>query len=469
MKRKCLPASLQWLDRIPRLRPGMVRACLRLLTLMERAIPISERVQAFLREHDPDAVVVTPLVEAASPQVDTVRAAQSLGVPTAACIASWDNLTNKGLLRVQPDLVTVWNEIQACEAVELHGIPRARVAVTGAQPFDRWFERQPRRTRDEFCAMLGLDPARPIVLFTGSSFFISGEQTELPFVREWMKALRGSPDPPLREANVLVRPHPYNADQWATADITDLGPAAIYPRGRYNPTDPENRDDFFDTLYHCAAVVGVNTSAMIEAAIVGRPVHAVLTPSFAGTQEGTLHFRYLLPENGGFLRVGRTFESHFAQLAASLADPGSARAETQRFVESFVRPLGLDRPAVPALADALAALAARGRVAAQRSGTASLALRFLLWAPVRAWARIEPLTTPAARKRWRMALHHRRKAAARSWRELKNLPPVRVLRRGWRRLVALGARARKLTRKRGRQVRTRIPMMGERPNTDGRS
>ena len=45
---------------------------------------------------------------------------------------------------------------------------------------------------------------------------------------------------------------------------------------------------------------------MIEAAIVGRTVHSVLAEEFKDTQGGTLHFRYLLAENGGFLRVAAT-------------------------------------------------------------------------------------------------------------------------------------------------------------------
>ena len=46
-------------------------------------------------------------------------------------------------------------------------------------------------------------------------------------------------------------------------------------------------------MYHASATVGLNTSAMIEAAIVGRPVHTILVPEFQHSQEGTLHFRYL--------------------------------------------------------------------------------------------------------------------------------------------------------------------------------
>ena len=78
----------------------------------------------------------------------------------------------------------------------------------------------------------------------------------------------------------------------------------LFPRRGYNPIDPDNRADFFDSIYHSAAVVGINTSAMIEAAIIGRPVFSMLAEEFAGTQEGTIHFHHLLPENGG-LRAHR--------------------------------------------------------------------------------------------------------------------------------------------------------------------
>jgi hypothetical protein len=273
---------------------------------------------------------------------------------------------------------------------------------------------------------------KPIVLFTGSSFFISGEHSELPFVVRWLQALRASPHPVVRSANVLVRPHPYNADQWAEADLSAMGPAAIYPRGRHNPTDARNRDDFFDSLYHCDAVVGVNTSAMIEAAIVGRPVHAVLSPDFAGTQEGTLHFRYLLPENGGFLRVGRTLDAHFEQLASSIAHRDSAREETARFVRSFIRPLGLERAAVPALADALQLLAQRGMRAPERVALTSLVLRTALTVPVRVAAGTHALLGRTARKRWRMALHQQRKRLMKALRELRKPISLRRARRAMR-------------------------------------
>jgi hypothetical protein len=386
MYRRVLPALFRPLDRIQSLSARTVARLLRLLQAFERAVPVSTRVRRFLEAHQPDVILVPPLVDAASDQVDTVRAAQALGIPVIAGVASWDNLTNKGHLRVAPDLVTVWNRHQKAEAVELHGIPPERVLITGAQLFDRWFERQPSVSRAEFCRAAGLPDDRPFVLFTGSSVFIARSEHEVPFVRRWIESLRGAADPMLRDVAILVRPHPFNADAWISADFSDLERVTIWPRGRYTPAAEAARASFFDSLYYCEAVVGINTSAMIEASILRKPVLSILTPEFAGTQEGTIHFRYLLPENGGFLRVAGSIEEHVGQLAAVLHDPALTRQETEQFVSTFLRPHGLTSPCTPILADAIVQTARtavraprpeRAGVRALRLGTRPLA--FIVW------------------------------------------------------------------------------------------
>ena len=358
--RKVVPPALGFLARRNTSTAAVTRLLVSLLTVCERAIPSSRRIERFIVSRHPDAVLVTPLVTARCRQADYVKSAQTLGLPTAACIASWDHLTTKGLIRVRPELVTVWNREQQAEAVEYHGIDPARIVVTGAQPFDRWFERTPTE-RSRFCGTIGLSPDRPVVLFVGSTASISAPEAELHFVRRWIAALRAVPA--LAEIGILIRPHPYNSMHWRQADFSDLPNVAIYPRGA-NPVNEGDRQDYFDSLYHADAVVGVNTTAMIEAAIAGRTVHSVLAPEFEDTQGGTLHFRYLLTENGGFLRVAQTLPEHAQQIAETIAAPEIGRAACARFVERFVRPYGRDVAATPLLVEALERLAAKRRTRA---------------------------------------------------------------------------------------------------------
>jgi hypothetical protein len=359
---------------LPRTAAG-VRLTTRFLGALERAIPSSRKVEGLLRRWRPDVVLVTPLVDLGSDQVDYVKSARALGIPVGLCVASWDNLTNKGLIRVEPDVVIVWNEIQSWEAVELHGIPPSKVVVTGAQRFDEWFDRRPRTTRGAFCARLGLDPTRPFLLYVCSSPFIAPK--EVPFVEEWARRLRDAGEGSLRDVGIVVRPHPQNADQWRGVDLGRFGNVAIWPLGGANPVDPASKTDYYDSLYHSAAVVGINTSALIEAGIVGRPVHTLLAPEFAGSQHGTLHFRYLAEEHGGLLRVAETFEEHLAQLAESLAGCGADGARNRCFVESFVRPHGLAVAATPIVVEAIEALA-RSRPPAARPPAWAYPLRLTL-------------------------------------------------------------------------------------------
>jgi hypothetical protein len=360
--RSALPPVFRVFGRWTTASARTTRWVIRALTALERAIPSSRTLERLIRSRNPDAVLVTPLVTDRSPQVDVIKSAHALGIPAALCVASWDHLTTKGLIRIQPDLVSVWNEEQKAEAIAYHDTAPDRIVVTGAQPFDRWFDRVP-SDRADFCRRIGLPSGQPYVLFVGSTASISSPDAELEFVRLWMAALRR--EPALANVSILIRPHPYNAAHWREVDFGDLRDVAVYPRTA-NPVNESDRQDYFDSLYHSETVVGVNTTAMIEAAIVGRTVHTVLAEEFKDTQGGTLHFRYLLSENGGFLRVAGSLPEHARQIVETLRSPDIGRAACDRFVAAFIRPRGRDVPTTPILVDALEGLASSGRRARAR-------------------------------------------------------------------------------------------------------
>jgi SAM-dependent methyltransferase len=349
---KHLPAQLEWMTRLPVLPGPLAGALVATLRAAERGLPTVPALDSRLRRLAPDCVVVTPLLargESGVRQTDTVRSARAAQIPVAMAVTSWDHLTSKGLVKGRPDRVLLWNDAQRREAIELHGVERERIVLTGAQLFDQWFDREPTVTREDFLSSLGLDPAQPVVLYTGSSPNITPPAREIAFVREWLGELRA--DPVLREIGVLVRPHPGNVGAWAQVDLADLG-AAVSPRVRTSiPMNADDEQHYFHSLAHSAAVVGANTSAMIEAAIVGRPVLSVRSPGFA--QDGTLHFRLLLPGGGGPVEVADDLAAHRRQLAAALADPRPAQARLERFVADFVRPAGREQPATAVLADAI--------------------------------------------------------------------------------------------------------------------
>lgn len=326
----------------------------------ERSIPVSQPVRDYLSEHQPDVVLVTPLLEPRSVQVEYLRAAHEMNIPTCLCVHSWDNLTNKGLVHEVPHAITVWNEMQREEAVTMHRVPADRVVVTGATAYDHWFGWEPSRTREEFADTVGLDPERPFVLYVGSSGFIAPGEAD--FVVEWMSELRNHG---LDDVQVLARPHPTNpmlGSEPSHAALADLDSVHLYPPAGANPTDADSRQDYFDSLYYCSAVTGVNTSAFLEAAILGRPVLTVRAPRYENTQKGMVHFEHLLTAGGGLLHHASTYEEHASQLRDALAarhPVGCVSDRSVNFTEAFIRPFGLDEPATARMVETIEGLPER--------------------------------------------------------------------------------------------------------------
>ena len=317
-----------------------------LFALMEQTIPSDARIEAFLRAERPDLLLVTPLVKLGSYQADYVKSAKALGIPVVFPVFSWDNLSTKGLIHVLPDLVLVWNERQRTEAIEMHGVAAEDVLAIGAPRFDAFFALQPQTTRQQFCESHGFDAAQPIISYLCSSEFVAGH--EIDFVMRWIDEIRQAPA--LRSCNVLIRPHPREKAQWKQF-ATDKPHVTVS-----FPSSIKFDDTLYDTVHHSAAVVGLNTSAQLEAGIVGKPVLTLRVPEFAAGQEGTVHFHYLLKEHGGFVDDAPDFDVHRRQLTAAVAGEYDADA-IRAFITEFLRPLGADRPATPIMADTLEAFA----------------------------------------------------------------------------------------------------------------
>ena len=352
------PRIVRWLTA----GPGSVlvghRPLARTLKWLERTMPRSEAIEEYLAAQRPDVVLLASLTFSRSLQIEQLKAAKVLGVPVAACIMSWDHLSSKTLLHIQPDLTIVWNDVQKQEAEDMHGLPGDRVVVTGAQCYDQWFERVPARTREEFCRDVGLDPGRPFVLYVCSAMSPVPDPVEPVFVKQWVEAMRANANPRLTTAGVLVRPHPERVREWEGVSLNGFDNLVIHGR---TPIDSDAKADYFDSLYYCDAVVGLCTSAFLEAAIVGRPVLTLLLPAYRIHQDGMAHFRYLLNVGGGLLQTAPDLESHLRQLGEVVGGSRERDARNKRFVTAFVRPRGLDVPATPVFADAVERLAAEGR------------------------------------------------------------------------------------------------------------
>jgi hypothetical protein len=303
-----------------------------------------------IAELAPDGVLLVTRCSFGGSEPDTIKVTRRLGLPSIMLVWSWDNLSGKAVLQEQPDRLLVWNDVQCSEAVALHGIPAEHVEIVGAANFDRFFEEV-----DASPGRGDRDGRPATILYLGSSPNIAADEPEI-FDR-WRRALRSSGDRALHEAAIVVRPHPASVERWrawsAPDDVTLAEPRAKVEQAT-----------LARLLGQADVAVALNTSAEIEAAIAGCPVVTFRAGEDAPGQEGSLHFGYLLSASDGFVLDSPSLDAHVQRLGAVLRGDFD-RGAIERFVERFVRPMGIDREVSPIVAAAvLDAIAARKPVAA---------------------------------------------------------------------------------------------------------
>jgi hypothetical protein len=311
---------------------------------LEALTPPSSPVVEWLRKSGADCVVACPYILPYALEVEYIKAAQALGLPSLVAVQSWDNLTTKGTFAVLPDRLLLWNEALRDEAVALHDVPASRITVTGSPTFDYWFAMAPTLDRAAFACQCGIDPKRPYVVYLCSSRGMIEEEKR--YVADLAAEMRANPA--TRDATLLVRPHPLNVLDWS--DIESAQVRVWPPRGEFTD-NPDARRNFFHTLHYGVATLGVNTSAMLEAAVADKPCITVIDPRYQSAQSGMGHFRHLL--DGGFLQVATSYSQAAAQLGDILAGQDPLATGRHAFVRRFVRPQGLERPAAAVMADAI--------------------------------------------------------------------------------------------------------------------
>ncbi len=254
-----------------------------LLGLLRRLLRASapELYDEAFREHDPDLVVGTRVLTMSGPRSHSspryldrhlLLSAARRGVPTMVLVSSWDNLTTSGFFPVAVDRITVWNEIMKEQAVEIHGLDPERVVVTGAPQHDIYAEGA-FTDRRAFLEAFGLDPDRPVVVYTtGTEGTIPDEPSVLDRLERGMRAELGD------RLQLLVRVHQLDAVE-RYAEVAARPGVVFDHAGRPSVGDYHDRDfdraaleHLADTLRHADVVINAASSISIDAAAVGTPV-----------------------------------------------------------------------------------------------------------------------------------------------------------------------------------------------------
>lgn len=223
--------------------------------------------ESFLREERPDVVFCTH--QRASRAVPALLAARRLGIPTATFIYSWDNLP-KGRMAVHADHVLVWSDAMKSELLLYYPeMEPRRVHVVGTPQFEPHLDPGLERPREEFLRGLGLDPARPVVCFSGDDEMTS------PFDPAYLQDLASMPEPP----QILFRRAPtdvsgrYGEVLARFPEIAVCDPAWRSGEGDWTQVAPlpEDLGLLANVARHCDAVVNLGSTMGMDFAIFDKP------------------------------------------------------------------------------------------------------------------------------------------------------------------------------------------------------
>lgn len=310
---------------------------------LEQSEYVQSRCIPYLRKLRPAA-----LVSASSdgfPDTPWLVAAGLLGIPRAVWMRSWDNITTKCELVPDAELFFVWSDLMERELRHYFpGYAHRRILRIGTPQFDGHHDPVNLIPRKEFCARMGLDPNRPIVLYcTGGTHICQNEHLVIQQVCEAVESLDFKPKPQL-----LVRLHPYfwdtNIDFYHTiSSSVTFWPKREEAAERFNRTSAGLLDDYqvmLSSFYHQAVNVNIASTVTLDSAVYDRPTICI---AYDGPQQ--------LPRWLSVSRFYRYYE-HFIQvlktsavdvvwnepalrdaLARALSRPDARRNERKQLVE----------------------------------------------------------------------------------------------------------------------------------------
>jgi hypothetical protein len=261
----------------------------RLLRRVERRLEAmlvrTDVLRPLIREFSP-MLLITPSAGFFPVDVQLLREARRLGLPSMGIVTNWDHTTSKGTSGATPDSTLAWGEVMREELEIHHDLPRDRVEIVGPLHYDHYFDGSGLVDRSTFCQARSLDPERKILLYAAMS------PRPYPWNPEVVEMLaKGCATGRYGVgAQLLVRLHPSHLqgrtgwpDQWqreeaAYSDIASRYPHVViespFGQGSKGSFDLETADamTLANSLYHADVVICYFSTLNLEAAILDTPV-----------------------------------------------------------------------------------------------------------------------------------------------------------------------------------------------------
>jgi hypothetical protein len=271
-----------------------------------------------------------------------LAAARRLGIPTAGFIFSWDNLTSRGRIKDHYDYFLVWHRRMRDELLAYYPhISQDRVLVTGTPQFDFHFKPELALDRAEICRRIGLDPARPFILYTtGVSAHFPQEHRTVEAVARFIQRITPAPQLVVRtyikgtseEMNSLARKNLPNV----------VFPPVMWKKDALTPMY-EDIPMYNSLLRHCSLGINVASTVSLELMIYNKPIiNLGFDPPGSHLDEWNRFERHLRLDHyrpvaeSGAVMVAKSTEDMEQMIQDALSNPGRQADARQCFLrETF--------------------------------------------------------------------------------------------------------------------------------------
>jgi len=272
-----------------------------------------------------------------------LRVAHRMGIKTAGFIFSWDNLTSRSRILVPYDYWFVWHEFMKKQLLGIYPrIHEQNVFVTGTPQFDFHFKPEYLLSREELCRRIGIDPARPFILYTtGVDRHFPEEHRHVRFVIDALQELQVAPRPQL-----VVRTYVKGTSPEMKAIAQEKHPDVVFPPvawdARWFTPAHEDLGVYTSLVHHATLSINAASTVTLEFFLKDKPVinldfdppGSLLAPCDGFHRHICFdHFRPVAQSGGSM--VARSKEELARMIREGLMKPSLGTANRERFMKTM--------------------------------------------------------------------------------------------------------------------------------------
>lgn len=250
-----------------------------LTNVIEFFIPLNRELINKIRTLNP-FLILLPVSAPGNEEIDLLKIRRKLKISYGVIPLSWDNVSSKLYLYLNPDFILERGEQNADFARKIFNLDHARVSIVGVPHYQMFLDYQKAsdlaQKRKLFLSKLAIPDNKKVLLFGGSIRPFD----ETSFLEKLDKAIDFGE---LRDTYVIYRPHPERDKRIQERSFFDINfkyvvfdeelkKSYLTHKSNYIP-DLNNYLDLYNSI---DALVCPPTSLIVEAALFGKPTLALV-------------------------------------------------------------------------------------------------------------------------------------------------------------------------------------------------